>query len=437
MNQISLLNWMLLSTALLGAWWGCYRVALRTERSFAYNRAFLVLGPVLAAGLPLVPLAWPASWVVVAPPLARLGSVMLPAVQVGAAAAPAGTDWAWWLVVGYAAGALLLLARLGHGLLALWLKTRGLPSEQGPDYRLVRTHGRLPTSSFGRVVLWDDTLPLSPAEACQVLRHELAHVRQGHTYDRLLLELLQVLLWFNPFVHLCGQALALTHEFLADAEALLPEADAALPTLSLSSSYTHLLARQVASRLGFSVPLAHSFSQSQTLRRIAMIQKTNPIRRWKQWLALPLLSALLFTVACEKAGSPAPPPPIMLSSVQMQDLRVPPPPVLYDIAEQMPELASGGGTTGIVEYLQRHISYPKVAGYPAAEGTVFAHLVVTHTGEVQDIRILKGLTPQYDAAVLDAVRHLPAFRPGRNGDKAVDVSLTLPVRFVTKVPASK
>jgi len=42
---------MLLSTALLGAWWGCYYLALRLERSFAYNRAYLVLGPLLAAGL--------------------------------------------------------------------------------------------------------------------------------------------------------------------------------------------------------------------------------------------------------------------------------------------------------------------------------------------------------------------------------------------------
>ncbi|GAC1380340.1 MAG: hypothetical protein NVS3B25_04550 [Hymenobacter sp.] len=53
---------MALSTGLLGAWWLCYRVALRQERSFAYNRAFLVLGPLLAAGLPLLPGAWLAGW---------------------------------------------------------------------------------------------------------------------------------------------------------------------------------------------------------------------------------------------------------------------------------------------------------------------------------------------------------------------------------------
>ena len=57
-----LLGWLLASTGLLGAWWGCYRLALRPERSFGYNRAFLVAGPLLAVFLPLLPLAWPAAW---------------------------------------------------------------------------------------------------------------------------------------------------------------------------------------------------------------------------------------------------------------------------------------------------------------------------------------------------------------------------------------
>ena len=264
MNPTSLLNWMLLSTVLLGAWWLCYRLALRPERSFAYNRAFLVLGPLLAAGLPLLPLAWPAGW---GPgPTAALGlpSVLLPTVEIRAAGGPAAAaapNWSFWLGAVYASGVAFALGRLGLGLATLWRATRGLPREAGPGYTLLRTRGRLPTSSFGRVVLWDETLPLSAAEAQQVLSHELAHVRQGHTYDRLLLELLQAALWFNPFVHLCGRALALTHEFLAD-EAALDLETVAAPAFSPVHSYTHLLARQVVIRFGFSAPLAHSFSHS-------------------------------------------------------------------------------------------------------------------------------------------------------------------------------
>ena len=436
MSPISLLNWMLLGTALLGAWWLCYRLALRPERSFAYNRAFLVLGPLLAVGLPLLPLAWPAGWRGPGPAgLPGVVAVLLPGVQVGApgpAAAVPGPDWAFWLLTVYAAGAAVALLRLAAGLGRLWWVARRLPRVAADGYTLVETHGRLPTSSFGRAIFWDETLGLSPAEARQVLRHELAHVRQGHTHDRLLLELLRALLWFNPFVHLCGRALALTHEYLADEAALHDDSS---HTPSHSTAYSQLLARQVASRLGFSVPLAHSFSHSQTLSRIAMIQKTFPIRRWKQWLALPLLGVLLVAVACLQSPSsfaqtaPArlvPPPP-------------PPPPTaasLFTYVEEMPQLPGGGFNKAIVEFIQQHLVYPSVAPASRKEGRVFVSFTVAKTGKVRDIKIVKGLSVAYDAAVVAAVQQLPNFTPGmqrfppKTGKKQpVDVSFTVPITF--------
>ena len=441
MNTTSLFSWMLVSTLLLGAWWLCYRLALRDERGFAYNRAFLVLGPLLAAGLPLLPLGWPAAWGAGRAALAGLvGTVLLPAVEVSSLPGPVGVDWSFWLLAGYLSGAALLLLRLGHGLARLWLRTRALPREVGADYVLMRTHGRLPTSSFGRAVLWDETLPLSTTEARQVLRHELAHVRQGHTYDRLLLELLQVVLWFNPFVHLCGRALALTHEYLADEAALRPEA-AAAPSASLANSYTHLLARQVAGRLGFSVPLAHSFSQSQTLSRIAMIQKNHPISRWKQWLALPLAAALCIIVACGQTaaqGTPAapkpaatlragtPPPP---SPVRVGETPPPSSPPVYIYVEHMPQLPGGGGNKAIVEFIQSHLTYPGVAPADRKEGRVFVSFVVAKDGKVQDINVVKGLAAQYDAAVVASVQQLPRFIPGTQNNQAVNVSFTVPITF--------
>ena len=453
MNQISLLNWMLLSTVLLGVWWACYRLALRPERSFGYNRAFLVLGPLLAAGLPLLPLAWPAGWWGTGPAgLAGVAAVLLPAVQVGAsgaaAGAAAGPHWSFWLLAAYLAGAALMLGRLAAELSRLWLTARRLPRTPAEGYTLLETHGRLPTSSFGRVVFWDDTLALSPAEARQVLAHELAHVRQHHTADRLLLELLRVVLWFNPFVHLCARALALTHEYLADAAALHKFAS---PTPSLSHStslsYSQLLARQVASRLGFSVPLAHSFSHSQTLRRIAMIQKTNPIRRWKQWLALPLLGVLLAAVACEKAAPPAAPTEkIELIKIDGQNrlairegsktTLLPPPPAVYTYVEHMPQLPGGSTMAAVSAYIQQRVAYPQL---PAAEqhtGMVFASFIVTDKGEVQAAKIIKGLAPAYDEAVLAAIRQLPRMEPGQQNGQPVNVSLTLPIKFAAD-PAKK
>jgi TonB family protein len=428
MNPVNLLNWMLLSTALLGAWWLCYRLALRQERSFAYNRGFLVLGPLLAAGLPLLPAAWFSSWGAGPAGLPGMASVLLPAVAVGAgqAAVAAQTSPQAWLVLVYVAGVAAVLGRLGFDLGRLWRRTRRLAREPRAGHTLVLTHGQLPTSSFGRTVFWDETLPLSPAEATQVLRHELAHVRQRHTHDRLLLELLRAVLWFNPFVHLCGRALALTHEFLADEEAVRQAA----PGFSPAQSYAHLLARQVASRLGFPVPLAHPFSHSQTLRRIAMIQKTNPIRRWKQGLALPLLGVLLVAVACEKAA-----PPVAPAAAAAPQNAIAPPPApsaVYQFVEQMPELPGGGGAEAILNYIQQNLAYPDVPPTSRKDGNTFVTFVVSEKGEVQAIKVLKSLGPEYDAVVVAALKQLPTFVPGRKDGKAVAVSYTVPIRFVWK-----
>ena len=446
MTTISLLNWMLLSTLLLGAWWLCYRLLLRSERSFVYNRVFLELGPVLAAGLPLLPLRWPAGWVAGPGALSGVASVLLPAVVVGAKtpAEALGVDWPFWALAIYLSGAVFMVVRLGWELGRLWLSTRRLVSEQGAGYSLVRTHGVLPTSSFARTVFWDETLPLSAAEADQVLRHEVAHVQQGHTYDRLLLELLRAALWFNPFVHLCGRALALTHEYLAD-EAALRHAAALAPAFSPTHSYAHLLARQVATRLGFSVPLAHSFSHSQTLRRIAMIQKTSPIRRWKQWLALPLAAVLFIIVASGRTaaqggpvpkskptavlreGTPPPPPPVLVGGISLPLPQSSPP--VYVFVDNMPQLPGGGGNTAIVAAIQRNMVYPNVAPADRKQGRVFVSFTVMNDGAVQDVRIIKGLAAGYDAAVVAAVQQLPRFIPGTQNNKAVNVSFTVPIMF--------
>jgi len=54
----------------------------------------------------------------------------------------------------------------------------------------------------------------------EVLLHEETHARQFHSIDILVLELVQVLFWFNPMVYAFKKSIRLNHEFLAD-EAVL------------------------------------------------------------------------------------------------------------------------------------------------------------------------------------------------------------------------
>jgi beta-lactamase regulating signal transducer with metallopeptidase domain len=71
-----------------------------------------------------------------------------------------------------------------------------------------------PFSFFPYVVIPKKTF--ESGDYLEILAHEKAHIRQGHTFDLLFSELLIVFLWFNPFIWLIKRSMALNHEYLAD-----------------------------------------------------------------------------------------------------------------------------------------------------------------------------------------------------------------------------
>ena len=483
MSAPFLLTWLAGTLLPLGALWLVYRLALRGERCFGYNRAFLLLAPVLAAALPLLPRPAMPLWLnspAVAVAASKTGvSVLLPAVQVGQAPAADWSVWTWLIVI-YVAGVAFGLGRLAWQASRLWALGRRLPRKVRPGYVLAYTGGRLPTSSFGRVVFWDETAGLLLAEELAVLTHEVAHVQQRHTLDVLWLEAWRAVLWPNPFAHLLLPGLRLTHELLADAAAA-PETGA--------TAYPTLLARLAARQLGAPAysRLLQPFTFSFTLTRIAMLQNQNPVRRWKQWLVLPALGGLFFIGSHAALAQVGPVPmdaqrkaikedikrklrlashedsmrtggkfePGTMQEFSVTDMdkpgeavvtitRVPIPPTppqpvtssghkVYAFVEQMPQLAGGGGQVAIMKAVQGKISYPKAApGEVLPNGRVFASFVVDTDGTVQDAKIAKGLSPAFDAAVLAAVRQLPRFEPGKQNGQPVAVAYTLPVEFKAK-----
>lgn len=439
----ALLNWMWQSTLCLGACWLLYWLALRRETHFHYNRQFLRYTPWLALLLPpLLTVLAPklGSWL---PSQAAPSALLAPAfVLPTAVVSTTGTSTTYWewLPLVYVAGVGLGVARLGWQIFRLWQTTRWLPREPRTGYTLVSTSGQLPISSFGRLVFWDETADLTPTEAQQVLCHELVHVQQGHTWEQLQLLALQAVLWFNPFVHCYPRALALTHEYLADA-AVLEDA----PPSTTPATYVALLARLALRRLYPHLPLPHSFTHSPILTRIAMLQSSPPVRRWKQWLILPVSAVLLVTISCEKAAEPTaptantssdshllppPPPPPALPPP-------PPPPAVYNFVEHMPEYA--GGMNKLLTDITQQLRYPAAALKAGLEGKVFVDFIIASDGSMQAVSLKKGITapanmaPAAQAmneAALDAVRNLPGkWTPGSQDGKQVAVSYTVPIAF--------
>lgn len=112
----------------------------------------------------------------------------------------------------------------------------------------------------------------------------------------------------------------------------------------------------------------------------------------------------------------------------------PMPEQVYTFVEQMPQLPGGGGNLAIVTHIQRQVRYPIQAMRARAEGRVFVSFTVAASGLVEDVAVAKGFRRDCDSAVVEAVKTLPRFEPGRQVGRAVPVRFTMPVTFKLTTP---
>lgn len=103
---------------------------------------------------------------------------------------------------------------------------------------------------------------------------------------------------------------------------------------------------------------------------------------------------------------------------------------VYSVVEQMPNFP--GGEAALLEYISANLKYPQSALEQGTQGTVMLRFVVTGTGDIGEVQILKGLDPDCDDEAKRVVKSLPKFNPGMQQGHPVSVWYTIPVRFVTE-----
>ena len=94
-------------------------------------------------------------------------------------------------------------------------------------------------------------------------------------------------------------------------------------------------------------------------------------------------------------------------------------PTIFVIVEEMPMFP--GGDAALLAYLREHAVYPEIAKENNIQGRVVLNFCVTPTGGVSKITVLKPVDPELDKEAIRVLSTLPAFKPGRQGGKAVPV----------------
>lgn len=159
-------------------------------------------------------------------------------------------------------------------------------------FKLFKTSHARPFSFFSNVFI---PKPLFGSDAFkQILAHECVHVRQFHSVDRLLLDFVVSLFWFNPFIYLYRSALIEIHEYQAD--------EAVVNQFKDPVAYQEVLFSQLQSAQ-YSGLVSH-FNFSMIKRRIVMMNKQNRMSGWVYALTVPMTLMIVFAFSSKEAMEP-------------------------------------------------------------------------------------------------------------------------------------
>ncbi len=430
------LVYILKSAACLAVFYLFYKLLMSRDTFHRFNRFALLGLLVLSSLLPLVE-ASVNSPAAVQETMLTLEQLLLladiqPEGESMAAATPSATVlWLRAALLVYLTGIVFFIVRNLCSLARLGRLIRQgkrealdsyLPDRKEKNVRLVvHDHDIAPCSWMHWIVIARKDLEENGRE---ILIHELAHIRNRHSWDLLLADLCIFVQWFNPAAWLLKQELQNIHEYEAD-ETVLREG------VNARNYQMLLIKKAVGTRL---YSMANSFNHSSLKKRITMMlkEKSNPWARAKYLYILPLaalavtafarpeVSAVADEISAVKVIAPA-----VHDSIQpnVQPAVAAPSSAL----DQMPEFP--GGMEALNTYLRNNIRYPQEAQKAGIQGRVIIQFIVSKDGSITDAEVVESVDPQLDAEGLRLIKNMPRWKPGMRKGQAIRVKQTLPIRF--------
>jgi hypothetical protein len=163
------------------------------------------------------------------------------------------------------------------------LKTR-FPKTEFEGIKFYETPLEDAPFSFFRNLFWKNSIELQSDLGRQILKHEMVHIEQKHTWDKIIMTTVNSIFWFNPVFYLIKKEIFLIHEYLADKKAVKQSDTKAFAQMLLASHFT-----------GTSLPATSPFLSSNLKKRITMLKKSHTKFSYLRKIsALPIIFFLAF-----------------------------------------------------------------------------------------------------------------------------------------------
>jgi TonB family protein len=420
-----IIKYLLETSACLAALYLVYWVFLRRDTFFMVNRLYLLSAVILSLALPLFPVRFePGS------PLATVIVFLDPVLvspSLTGSAALFNLEWMEIAGIVYLTGVAIFTIRFLVQLFQLFLLAGriGITRSHGLNVVFV-DRGYSPFSFFNLLFIrkeWAADPRLSA-----IIEHERIHIRQMHTADLVMTELLTIVQWFNPFAWLLQRSVKTVHEYLAD-EGVLRKG---IP----GEDYRRLIFSQI---LGVQVNnLTNNFNVSLIKNRMIMMTRSRSAKMagLKAIFALPVLFAVVLFFSAgsvtpllaqdnnEKAQKEA-----QLKAKQEKESSEP----VYGsdsklVPDHQPEFP--GGFEALSKFILENLKYPEAAQKAKTQGNVVINFIVNTDGSIVDAKVMRGIGNGCDEEALRVVKLMPKWKPGyMNDGKLVRVGFVLPLNF--------
>ncbi len=264
-----------------------YFIALRNKKFHSWNRFYLLASVVLALLVPLIKINIFHNEATGNGAVIQMLQTINQGDEVVIELSRNGFHWNAALLppIIYGLVSLFLLVIFLISLNRIINLKKKFPETDIEGIKFINTNAKETPFSFFNSIFWNNSIDLHSKAGKQIFNHEIAHIEEKHSYDKIFMNLVMIFFWINPFFWLTRKELYIIHEFIADKKALEDSDTNAFAEMILQTVYP-----------GQNFSITNNFFYSPLKRRLIMLTKNkNPkVSYVSRLLVLPLATILFF-----------------------------------------------------------------------------------------------------------------------------------------------
>ena len=210
-----LLKTILVSSIFITYYW----LALRNKKFHYYNRFYLLSASVISLIVPLLNFDW---FSIEEPVMYGSSEVLQFVLPLATATNSSSYQYSWMdyaLAISFLVTTALVIILFIQIMKIQILKKKSVVTPMD-GFDFINTKEENAPFSFLNNLFWKETISLQDEGGQQIFKHEITHIQQKHTWDRIYCQIVASLFWMNPINWIIQKELMTIHEFIADEEAV-------------------------------------------------------------------------------------------------------------------------------------------------------------------------------------------------------------------------